>query len=134
MRPTQAILKKGQASAATAAKNASHLTDPFIQQVAKIPCGKVLTFREITAAAGSQGMGGMMAASAKVHRIPAEAHAGSLPWWRVIFTGDGKVLEKLLQCRGGKIERGRIQKRLLEREGWNVATDVPRKVQILCPD
>lgn len=115
---------------------AAKQTDPFLEQVAKIPYGKVLTFRELTAAAGSQGMGGMMAASAKVHRLPPSSHCG-LPWWRVIFTGDGQVLENLLQQRGGKFgtpARGRLQKRLLEEEGWNVSADVPRKVQVLCPD
>eukprot|EP00930_Biecheleria_cincta_P029687 TRINITY_DN20622_c0_g1_i1.p1 TRINITY_DN20622_c0_g1~~TRINITY_DN20622_c0_g1_i1.p1 ORF type:complete len:327 (-),score=76.18 TRINITY_DN20622_c0_g1_i1:89-1069(-) len=123
-------LKQSSAAAGTAAK------DPFLEQVAKIPRGKVLTFRELTAKAGSQGMGGMMAASAKVHRIPGSA-SSQMPWWRVIFTGDGQVLEKLLQNRGGKfgtVERGKMQRRLLEKEGWKVASDVPRKVQVLCPD
>jgi alkylated DNA nucleotide flippase Atl1 len=127
------ILKRPVAST----REKSQVRDPFLEQVAKIRHGKLLTFRELTAAAGSQGMGGMMAASAKVHRIPPSTHAGGLAWWRVIFTGDGQVLENLLQCRGGQFgtaERGRIQKRLLEKEGWNVAADVPRKVQILCPD
>lgn len=133
---TNPTLKRPASTISKSAKSSDRL-DPFLQQVAKIPPGKLLTFREITAAAGSQGMGGMMAASAKVHRIPPSRHKGSLPWWRVIFTGDGQVLEKLLQNRGGKFgtpARGKLQKMLLEKEGWTVATDVPRKVQILCPD
>lgn len=134
-RPAVAKVRTGQKPASE--KDAPNFADPFIQQVAKIPPGKVLTFRELTAAAGSQGMGGMMAASAKVHRIPPSSHGGGLPWWRVIFTGEGQVLEKLLQNRGGKFgtaERGLIQKRLLEKEGWHVCSNVPRKAQFLCPD
>mmetsp|Transcript_15803 Transcript_15803/g.29189 ORF Transcript_15803/g.29189 Transcript_15803/m.29189 type:complete len:410 (+) Transcript_15803:40-1269(+) len=130
------LLKRPAASSSK--KPLAELVDPFLEQVGKIPHGKVLTFRELTAAAGSQGMGGMMAASAKVHRLPPSGRSsGGLPWWRVIFTGDGQVLEKLLQNRGGTFgtaSRGHLQRRLLEEEGWSVSEDVPRKIQVLCPD
>lgn len=90
--------------------------DQVFEKVKQIPKGKVASYGQIAALAGSprasRQVGWALASLAK-----AKAPGQDVPWWRVVNS------KGYLSIRGGDVNAKQIQKKLLEQDGVPVDQD-----------
>jgi methylated-DNA-protein-cysteine methyltransferase-like protein len=111
----------------TADKSANYMThktmSTFKQKVIafikKVPKGKVVSYGQVAAAAGSpraaRQVGGILRA--------LDPSAGKIPWWRVLNN------KGIISIKGNWTATKEIQKKLLEKEGVKITEDFSLDMQ-----